>query len=295
MERKPLDSTAFTVMIVLTLLWGLQQVAVKLALVGVTPVAQAAIRSAVATVLLLIWARARAIPLFGRDRTVAPGIAAGLLFAGEFFLIYLGLNYTSASRMIVFVYLSPILTALGLVWWVPGERLSGTQWAGVLVAFAGLVLAFADGFTVQLRGTLLGDACGVGAAVLWAATTVLIRATRLAPARAEKTLLYQLAVSALALAIASWAIGEAGVQRLDGVVLASLVFQSVVVAFASYLAWFWLLTRYLAARLSVFSFLAPMFGVLFGVLLLGEKLSTQFVFAALAVGAGIGLVNWRRN
>jgi len=295
MERKPLDATAIGLMIVLTMLWGMQQVAIKLALAGVPPVAQAAIRSIVATLLLLGWARWRRIPLFDRDRTLGAGIAAGLFFAGEFFLIYVGLNHTAASRMVVFVYLAPILTALGLVWLVPGEHLSRVQWAGVLVAFCGLVLAFIDGFFAPGRATMLGDLCGVAAAFLWAATTVLIRATRLAPARAEKTLFYQLAVSAIALAIASPAIGESGVTRIDAVVLASLVFQSVFVAFASYLAWFWLLTKYLGARLSVFSFLAPMFGVAFGVLLLGESLSGKFVLAALAVGAGIALVNLRRR
>ncbi len=294
MDRRPLDATALGLMVVLTMLWGMQQVAIKLALIGVSPVAQAAIRSAVATVLLLAWARARAIPLFDRDRTLAPGLIAGLLFAAEFFLIYVGLNHTSASRMVVFVYLAPILTALGLVWFVPGERLTGLQWTGVLVAFGGLALAFADGFATQARSTVIGDLCGVLAATMWAATTVLIRATRLAPARAEKTLLYQLAVSALLLALASLAIGEPGVVRIDAVVFASLLFQSVVVAFASYLAWFWLLTRYLAARLAVFSFLAPMFGVTFGVLLLGESLSMRFGIAAIAVGAGIALVNLRR-
>ncbi|MGE5338809.1 MAG: DMT family transporter [Gemmatimonadota bacterium] len=294
MDRKPLDATALGLMVVLTMLWGMQQVAIKVALFGVSPVAQAAIRSAVATLLLLAWTRGRAIPLFDRDRTLVPGVFAGLLFAAEFFLIYVGLNHTSASRMVVFVYLAPILTALGLAWLVPGERLTGVQWAGVLLAFAGLALAFADGFATQARSTVIGDLCGILAATMWAATTVLIRATRLASARAEKTLLYQLAVSAIVLALASPAIGEPGVVHVDALVLASLVYQSVVVAFASYLAWFWLLTKYLAARLAVFSFLAPMFGVTFGVLLLAESLSLRFGVAAIAVGAGIALVNLRR-
>lgn len=295
MDRKPLDSLAVMLMLLLTLLWGLQQVAIKLALPGVSPAAQAAVRSLVAAVLLLAWARGRGIPLFNRDGTLGAGVLAGLLFGAEFFFIYFGLNRTTASRLVVFLYLAPILTALGLAWQVPGERLGGKQWSGVLLAFCGLAMAFADGLRVPaFRNTLAGDACGVVAATLWAATTVLIRATRLAHAPAEKTLFYQLAVSVPVLAGASLALGEPGVVKVDATVVASLVFQSVVVAFASYLAWFWLLTRYLAARLAVFSFLTPMFGVLFGVAFLGESLSTQFVLAALMVGAGIALVNLRR-
>lgn len=292
--RLPLDSRAYATLLVCTMLWGLQQVAIKLALPAVSPLTQAAIRSALATVLLLAWARWRGIALFGRDGTLVAGVAAGVLFGAEFCFIYGGLAHTTASRMVVFVYLAPILTALGLAVVVPGERLAATQWVGVILAFAGLVVAFADGFSVAGRSTLRGDLFGVVAAALWAATTVLVRGSSLAPVAAEKTLLYQLAVSALLLPLAAWAIGEPGIVRLDAVALGSLLFQGVAVAFASYLAWFWLLTRYYAARLAVFSFLAPLFGVVFGVLLLGERLSATFALAAVMVGAGIGLVNLRR-
>jgi len=292
--RLPLDSTAISLMVVLAMLWGLQQVAIKFALVSVSPVTQAAIRSGVAMLLLAGWARWRGIALFNRDGTLPAGVIAGLLFGAEFILIYAGLEHTAAARMVVFVYLAPVLTALGLAWFVPGERLTGIQWAGVLLAFAGLVVAFADSFSAPGRATLRGDLYGVIAAALWAATTVLIRSTRLAAARAEKTLFYQLAISAVLLAFAAIAMEESGVTRVDTTVVVSLVFQSVVVAFASYLTWFWLLTRYLAARLAVFSFLSPMFGVTFGVLILGERLSGSFVLAALLVALGIALVNLRR-
>ena len=292
--RRPLDVIAYGVMIVCALLWGLQQVTVKVGAAGVSVVMQGGIRSLLATLLLLGWARARGIPLFGRDGTLTAGLAAGSLFAVEFFLIYFGLGHTLASRMVIFIYLAPVLTALGLAWWVPSERLARVQWLGVAIAFAGIVAAFADGLGAGDRETLLGDACGVLAALLWAATTVLIRATRLASASAEKTLLYQLAISAALLPLASVFIGEPGIVRLDAVTVAMLLYQGVIVAFASYLAWFWLLTRYYAARLSVFAFIAPLAGVAFGVVLLGERLSLRFVAAALLVTAGIALVNWRR-
>jgi len=292
--RLPLDARAYALLLACTMLWGLQQVAIKLALPAVSPLTQAAIRSALAAVLLLGWAGWRGIRLFGRDGTLAAGIAAGALFGAEFCFIYGGLAHTPASRMVVFVYLAPVLTALGLALFVPGERLAPLQWAGVLLAFAGLVTAFADGFDAPGRGTLLGDTFGVLAAALWAATTVLVRASSLARVSAEKTLLYQLAVSALLLPLVAWAVGEPGVVRIDALAAGSLLFQAVVVAFASYLAWFWLLTRYYAGRLAVFSFLAPLFGVAFGVWLLGERLTPAFAVAAAMVGAGIGLVNFRR-
>jgi len=292
--RRPLDATAVSVMVLLTGLWGFQQVAIKLTAPDVSLVMQAAIRSSIATGLVLIWAQARRIALFARDGTFWPGVAAGLLFGGEFIFIYAGLAYTAASRMVVFIYLCPPLTALGLHFLVPGERLRAAQWFGVLLSFCGLVLAFGEGFVSAEGATALGDACGIVAATLWAATTVLIRATGLARITATKTLFYQLWVSALMLLAASLLLGERGVVALTPLALASLAYQGVIVAFASYLAWFWLLTRYLAGRLAVFSFLAPLFGVLFGVAILGEPLRPSFAAAALLVGAGIVLVNLRR-
>jgi drug/metabolite transporter (DMT)-like permease len=292
-ERRPLDASAFALMVLLTALWGFQQVAIKVTAQDVSLVMQAAIRSIAATLLLLAWARLRGIALFGRDGTLWLGIAAGLLFGFEFVFIYGGLAYTGASRMIVFVYLTPPLTALGLHFLVRGERLTAGQWLGVLVSFAGLVLAFYEGFAADRGSTWVGDLCGVLAAILWSATTVLIRATRLAHISATKILFYQLWVSALVLPAASIALGEPGVVALTPLALASLAYQGVIVAFASYLVWFWLLRRYLAARLAVFSFLAPMFGVLSGVAFLGEPLTPQFVGAALLIGAGIVMVNLR--
>jgi drug/metabolite transporter (DMT)-like permease len=293
-DRRALDLTALSLMVLLTALWGFQQVAIKTIAADVSPVMQAAIRSILASVLLLAWARARGIALLQRDGTLWAGIGAGLLFAGEFVFIYAGLEHTNASRMVVFIYTTPPLTALGLHFFVRGERLVPGQWLGVLLAFTGLVVAFAEGFSSASGATFIGDLCGVIAAVLWASTTVLIRATRLSRSTATKTLFYQLAVSAAVLPVASLILGDKGIAALTPLAVASLAYQGVIVAFASYLAWFWLLTRYLAARLSVLSFLAPMFGVIFGVLFLGEPLTAFFAAAALLVAAGIILVNLRR-
>ena len=289
-SRKPLDGLAVALMLLLCFTWGFGQVATKLAMEGVSLVTQAAIRSGVAAVLLLGWALVRGTPLFGRDNTLGVGFLAGLLFAGEFVFIFIGLAWTDAARMVVFIYLAPCFTAIGLSWLVPSERMNRRQWAGVLVAFAGLMLAFGDAFS-SARATLLGDLFGLIAGVLWAATTVLIRATKLSAISASKTLLYQLAVSAVVLAALALVLGEPGVTRLTPVVLASLFYQGVIVAFMSYLVWFWLLKRYLAARLSVFSFLTPLFGVAAGVVVLGERVTIVFLGAALLVGAGIFLVN----
>jgi drug/metabolite transporter (DMT)-like permease len=277
-------------MLLLCFLWGFTYVLSKLAAHDVSFVMQAGVRSIIAALLLMVWARLRGVPLFGRDGTLAAGLLAGTLFAAEFLFIFAGLNYTGASRMVVFIYLAPCFTALGLHWLVPGERLDLRQWAGIALAFAGMAAAFADGFVAD-RASLTGDAFGVIAAALWAATTVIIRVSRLGSASAAKTLFYQLGVSALTLPFASAAIGEAGVIALTPIAVASLLYQGVVISFVSNLIWFWLLTRYLAGRLSVFTFLSPLFGVAISVAVLGEPLRPAFVAAVALVGAGIYLVN----
>ena len=289
-ERQALDATAVSVMVLLCLIWGVGHVAAKFAAQGISLVFQSGIRSVIATGLLLAWVHARKIPLWERDRTFWPGICAGLLFAAEFVFIFAGLALTDAARMVVFVYLAPCMTAFGLHFLIPQERLNARQWTGVLLAFAGVAVAFGDGFASG-RGTLLGDLFGMLGAAFWAATTVLIRATRLASASAPKTLFYQLAVSGPVLLAVSWTMGELGVIRLTPLVVAAFIYQCAVVAFASFLTWFWLLRRYLAARISVLTFLTPLFGVLAGVLLLGEPLTPSFAAAAAMVGAGIFLVN----
>ena len=291
-SRSPLDSGAVSTMILLTFIWGFTHVATKLAAPDVSFVMQGGLRSVIAGLLLFGWARVRGIALFARDGSWWPGLLAGALFAGEFFFIYAGLEHTGASRRVVFVYLAPVLTAIGVHLFVPGENLKGAQWLGVALAFVGIVVAFGDGF-LSAPASLLGDAYGLIAALLWAATTVLIRASSLTHASAAKVLFYQLAVSAFALIPASMLMGEPGVMRWSAIAVASLAYQGAIVSFASYLAWFWLLTRYLAGRLSVFSFLAPLFGVMAGVVVLGEALRPPFLVALLLVGSGIYMVNRR--
>lgn len=295
--RRAPDAFAIALMVLLCATWGLQQVAIKTTNPALGPMFQAGLRSTIATFLVWGWARMRGTPLFERDGTFGPGVLAGILFAAEFICIFAGLTLTSASRMAVFLYTAPCFTALGLHFFVPGERMRRLQWCGVLVAFIGIALAFADGFVrapapgASALAGMLGDALGVLGGAMWAATTVVVRATSLSHTSASKTLFYQLVVSAVVLLALAFALGEQHRINVTPLAVASLTYQAVAVAFVSYLTWFWLLTRYMASRLSVFSFLTPLFGVGFGVVLLGESFSTRFVFASALVLAGIVLVN----
>jgi len=294
--RKPrLDIFAVSILVLCCFLWGLNQVAAKAALPEVPALWQATLRSAGAALLVWLWAGRRGIALFARDGTLKGGLLAGALFGAEFFCIFVGLQFTAASRMVVFIYISPFVVALGMPLIARSERLLPLQSVGLVVAFAGVAWAFAEGFSRPAAGPLqwLGDGLGVLAGVLWGATTLAIRATSLGQASAEKTLFYQLAVSALLLLVAAWWGSAPLPDRLSSLAWASLAFQTVIVSFASYLVWFWLVRHYPATPLASFTMLTPVFGLILGAVLLAEPVTARLVIALATVATGIFLVNRR--
>lgn len=298
--RKAVDGSAVAIMLSLCLVWGLQQVAIKGIATDVSPMLQVALRSGAAA--LLVWlfsrlvARDRWLPGMGRS-----GLLVGLLFAAEFLFLTEGLRWTTASRMAVFLYTAPLFAAIGLHFKVPGERLSARQWLGMALAFAGIVVTFmapqqAVVADPSARSGLVGDLMGLGAGASFGMITVAVRTTRLSEAPATQTLFYQLAMAFVVLPPVALLMGQTTFHATPMVWL-SLGFQTIVVSFVSYLIWFWLLTKYLAARLGVLAFMAPLFGVLAGAWLLQERLAPTFLVGAALALVGLVIVNsksWRR-
>jgi drug/metabolite transporter (DMT)-like permease len=291
--RKALDGQAITLMLVLCFVWGLQQVALKAMASEISPVFQIGLRSGAAAVLVCLMMAARGERMHVSDGTWRAGLVVGLLFGLEFLLVAEGLRHTSASHMVVFLYTAPIFAALGLHWKLPAERLGVVQWTGIALAFAGLSLAFfgrSQGVSPAPGNVLWGAALGLMGGVAGGATSVVVRTTRLASAPATQTLLYQLVAAFVMLVAAAFITGQARFNPTPQV-WASLIFHSVVVSFASFLVWFWLLRHYLASRLGVFSFLTPLFGILLGAWLLSEPIEASFLMGAVPVLLGIVLVS----
>jgi len=294
-ERKAhLDSLATSLLLVCCAFWGLQQILIKSTVAEVPPLWQASIRFVGASALLWIWCAVRGIRLFERDGTLRAGLLAGALFAGEFAFIYLGLRDTTASRLTVFLYTSPFVVALLMPRVSRAETLSRIQWLGLVIAFAAVVVAFSEGFTWQttLR-QLRGDAMALAAGALWGLTTIVIRATKLATISAEKTLFYQVAVTAVVAPLVSLALGEPWSLHYSNYAWGSIAAQTAVGAFASYLTWMWMLRHYPATQMASFTFLTPVFALAFGVAVLHEPLTTELVLALAGVAVGIVLVNRR--
>jgi len=290
-DPNALPPRAIATQIVLCAIWGLGQVATKVGNGGISPVWQAALRSIGAALLLSAWMFRRRIALREHGDSVAPGVLVGVLFAAEFACLFVGLVYTTAVRAVLLLYAAPFFVALGAHRFVPGDRLTRRKVAGLVAAFAGLVVAFGGRLGSAEPIALLGDALCLAAAFFWGATTIVIKTSVLRRTAPEITLMYQLGISAVVLVALSYALDEPGVFAATPLVWASLAFQTVVIACASYLAWFWLVAHYRATTLHAFTFLTPLFGVLAGAMLLGEPIGASLVVALALIACGIVLVN----
>ena len=287
---RPLSPGAVALMLILCLSWGFNQVAVKLALPEIPPMLQATIRSVGALPVLLLIARARGVKLFVSDGTLGAGLFAGLLFSLEFVLIYRGLLLTSASRAVVFLYTAPFFVALGSYQFL-GEQMRASQWGGLALSFAGVALAIGVPQANVDGNVLLGDLLIVGGGAIWAATTLVAKGTALRFAAPEKALGYQVALSIPILGFAAWISGETLTRVPGPLALSLMAYQSIWVVGLTFLLWFVLIKTYSASKLSAFTFITPLFGVVASYLILHETLTLAFGAAALLVIAGLYLVN----
>lgn len=291
-RKNELDALAIVLLLGCFAFWGFQQVLAKATLTEVAPVFQATLRLAGATVLLLLWCRYRGVNLTQHDGSFKPGLLAGTLFALEFMFLFAGLQYTSASRLTLLLYTSPLWVALLLPLFVHAERLGTLQWCGLACAFVGVGWVLRHQVDASYPQQWLGDAMGIAGGLLWGLTTVVIRATSLTKVAPEKLLMYQLGVSSLLLPCISLGLGEHWSLNLSAFAWTSVLVQAGVGAFLSYLIWMWILSRYPATKVSVFTFLTPVFSLIAGALWLGEPVSTELLVALVVVGLGITLVNW---
>jgi drug/metabolite transporter (DMT)-like permease len=289
-HTRPLDAASMALVVFICLTWGFNQPAVKLAIHDVPPLIQCAIRSSLATVVVIGLMRLRGLQITARDGSLAAGLIAGLLFGFEFLLIYRGLLYTTASRAVLFIYLAPFFVVIGARWLFPGDRFGLMQWLGLLMAFVGMVVAFGVPAPATEPYQLLGDVMMAFAAVSWAATTLIIKSSALARVSPEKTLLYQLVVCVPIVALGALMFGERIAAMPSAMALGSLTYQTIVVG-TTFSLWFALIVKFSASRLSAFTFLTPLFGVAAGHLVLGEPLTPAFALAVLLVAAGLILVN----
>ena len=287
---RPLSPVAIALMLILCISWGFNQIAVKLALPDIPAMMQATFRSIGALPVLLIVGWIRGVKFFERDGSFWPGVLAGILFSFEFVLIYQGLRFTTASRAVVFLYTAPFFVALGS-FRLLGERLRASQWTGLALSFAGVALAIGVPQANVDSSVLFGDLMIVGGGALWGATTVIAKGTKLRLAAPEKALGYQVAISIPILAAAAWLSGEKLTHVPGPLAISVVTYQAIWIVGLTFTIWFALVQAYSASKLSAFTFITPLFGVVASYLIMHDQLTPAFGAAAILVIAGLYLVN----
>jgi drug/metabolite transporter (DMT)-like permease len=288
-RRDAVDLAAASIMVGLTFSWGLNYVAAKISYAGYDPVFVSIARSIVGGLCVLGWCWLRGIRLFEADGSLVSGIIVGVLFGVEFLCLYIGLEYTTVARNTLLVNTMPFWVLIG-GHFLLGERINARKLGGLVLAFCGLVAVFSDGIVGGNKVTLMGDLLSLGSGILWAATSIVIKRSKLVETSAEKLLLYQLAGAAV---VGFLVMPFAGPPIRDVTALSTwaLLFQSIYVVAFTYVLWFWLLRRYPASGLSSFAFLSPVFGVLCGAIILGEAPTVRIFVALGLIAVGLIIVN----
>jgi drug/metabolite transporter (DMT)-like permease len=290
-----LDFSAISAIIILTLLWGFNYTAIKVSNQGISPVFASALRSVIASLCGVVYCLRKQQKLFHTDIMLFHGMMVGLMFGLEFACIYFGLLLTDASRSVVFVYLSPFVVAVGAHFFLRGDRLTFLKVLGLTLAFVGIVIVFLGRPQTAKPTMLIGDILQITAAFLWGATTLYIKRFMAEKIHPINTFLYQLFFSIPILFAVSLILEPHWISKIDLTIGLSLFYQSVIVAFASFLIWFKLIHDYSVSRLSAFTFFTPIFGVLFGILFMREELTSSLMIGLPMVCVGIFLVNWKKK
>jgi drug/metabolite transporter (DMT)-like permease len=289
MEEESLDIKAASLLTGVCMLWGVNAVTIKFSNMGIDPIFTAGFRSVIATLGLVLWMKVKKMPIFpGR---ILDGLAVGVLFGSEFAVLYSSLLYTTVSSAWILLYSTPFFHALGAHFFLKGDRLSLNKVIGLILAFSGVVILLSKHFGMPDPKQLLGDLLALSAAILWAATTIYIKIRLVGKVSHHHTLFYQTIFSIPILFILSALFHEEPIRYINGLILISIAYQGIIVAFMSYLLWFFLVHSYPVSRLSAFTFLTPVFATLAGVVLLNEPLTFRVILALILVSIGIYIVN----
>lgn len=291
-RKERIDATGASLLLAFSALLGLNQVLIKFVNAGLEPIFQAGLRSFCAFFVVFAFSKAMGRRLSLTDGTLVPGVITGFLFAFEFMLLFQALDHISVSRASVLFYTMPFWVAVAAHVLIPGEQITRLKSLGLVFAVVGVALTL--GVKSDGQSSVVGDLYCLVAAGAWAAIALIARGTKLQHACPEMQLLYQLAVSAPVLLLAASLVGEF-FREPTALIWTVFAFQVIVVVSVGFLTWFWVLSIYPIANMAVYSFLAPVFGVFFGWLILDEQLTITIMLALGFIAVGIVLVNWPKS
>lgn len=200
-------------------------------------------------------------------------------------LFLVGLSLSTASHAAILYALTPAIVLLGSRIFL-GERITPTKALGVLVAFVGVAVVLFERGLARETGPLVGDLLLLGAAISWAAYSILARPVTREYGALTGTGWAMIAGAVLALPLGALRAEELSrVSQLSGLAWLGIAYLVAITSVVSYLLWSYGLKRLEAARVAVFTNLQPVATALLAWLVLGERIGP-----AAAVGGGLVIV-----
>lgn len=273
----------------IVLAWGLNWVVMKVVVQEVTPLWAVAMRTIMATVVLV-----PALVLTGQfivpRRSDVPIILVISLFhmVGFAALMTAGLKYVPAGRAIVLGYTTPLWVAPG-AWLFLRETISFRQLIGIGLGLLGLLLMFdPNAFDWQDTNALLGNVLILLAAVCWSISIVYTRAHRWT-ATPFQLVLWQTFLAAVVLSLLALTFEGAPRVAMSMKAFLALVYNGAIGTALGY----WAMTvvnKELPAISSSLGVLGtPVVGIGLSILILGEPMDPMLVLSAMMILAGIAV------
>jgi O-acetylserine/cysteine efflux transporter len=275
--------------VMIAAIWGINFVAIDVGLRSVPPLLFAALRFVAAAFPAILFVRRPAIPLRWFALVGLPlGVGQfGLLFTGMHIGMPAGLSSLVLQSQALF---TPIFAAFML-----RERPRRNQLAGILVAFAGIAVI---GLSLGQGSPLFAFTLCVVAAGMWGLANVGMRKAQ--PPDAFAFMVWLSLVPPLPLLILSMILEgpRADLHALTHISaggLGSLAYIAYLSTLVGFGAWGWLLRRYDAGQVAMYSLLVPPFGMSSAALVLGERITLTDMLAALLIVGGVALGSLRRR
>lgn len=266
-------------------LWGINVVAVKIGALQIPPLFLLALRFLIVAGLTLPFARPPRWEAFGSLAAVS--ITLGV---GSFGLLFLGVARADVSSVAIAGQLgAPFSTALAVILF--RERLGWRRIVGMALAFAGVVvLAGAP----RSAGNLAGLGLVVASSVAWAVANILLK--RYGPFDTLKLTAWGAVCTAppLLLLSALFEHGQvAALGQASPTAWGALAFIAIGSSIVAYGFWYYLLNRFAVSQVVPFALLSPVFSVLAGVAVLGDRLTSPILVGGLMTIAGVSLIELR--
>ncbi len=278
----------WALILLVSVCWGSNFVAMKLALRDWEPFTLSAMRNAVGALVLLGYALLNGqSPPRGRQWRTIFWVSLNLTTISSACFTF-GLQYISASLASVLVNTMPFFMVL-LARPFLGEKPSRRGLAGLALGFVGaaLIAAPSGGDAAQPLGVVFV----LLAAATWASGSIIVKRTGLSGPDAPYFVSIQLFMSFAALALlAAWQDGL-GAYAVPGRAIGPLLFASIPGLALPFLVWSEILRRGSALRASSTAYLVPLFGVLSAVIVLGDRFQAMELAGGALILTGVAIIN----